>query len=141
MKLFGFSQRVVKADPVMQSLQETALAQHVFNEKALEGNFIKIWVYASSRFEPISIAKKMLKSVTDVNYDVDTLDEAHKRLKEKLMGVTDPDEHGRLLSIGMKISEKLMEYRLQRRQLNRDFEQSREKLPEQWLGQSRLLVQ
>lgn len=67
-------------------LGKTALAQHVFNEKALEEKFKKIWVYVSSRFEPTSIAKKMLKSVTNVNYDVDTLDEAHRGLKEQLMG-------------------------------------------------------
>jgi hypothetical protein len=74
-----FFGRVVKADPVMQSLQELfflpvkeledilrwilkdALAQHVFNKKELEGKFhqeFKIWIHASSRLETISIAKK-----------------------------------------------------------------------------------
>ncbi|KAG8047676.1 hypothetical protein GUJ93_ZPchr0008g11989 [Zizania palustris] len=66
-------------------LGKTALAQHVFNENALVGKFNKIWVHAASRFEPISIANKMLKSVMDVNCDFD-LDGAHRRLKEKLMG-------------------------------------------------------
>jgi len=71
----------------MGGLGKTSLAQHVFNDPRIEGNFdIKAWISVPQEFDVLNVSRAILDTVTG-STDHSLLQEVvQRRLKEKFMG-------------------------------------------------------
>ncbi|KAJ1413482.1 P-loop containing nucleoside triphosphate hydrolase [Sesbania bispinosa] len=71
----------------MGGMGKTTLAQHLYNDPRMEGNFdIKAWVCVSHEFDVFKITRAVLEAITGSTDDSRDLNMVHGRLKEKLNG-------------------------------------------------------
>nr|ACJ22822.1 NBS-LRR type putative disease resistance protein CNL-J5 [Phaseolus vulgaris] len=72
----------------MGGLGKTTLAQHVYNDRKIDGaKFdIKAWVCVSDHFHVLTVTRTILEAITNKKDDSGNLEMVHKKLKEKLSG-------------------------------------------------------